>query len=140
MSNHQPKINFIGNSHSGFAALVVVVIVGAAALTLAVSVGLLGVRELEIATTNDRGAMAKIFADGCLDKALLALRLNPVVGSSEFTDTTGQCIITVNDLGVGVYQVIARGVIGEYEQSLTAIVATSPANHSITVNNYNLSN
>ena len=124
---------------SGFAALVVVVIVGAAALTLAVSTALLGVRELEIATTESRGHLAKTFTDGCLDRALLTLRLNPAAGSSSFTDATGQCIITVSDLGAGVYQVVARGIIGEYEQSLTARVTATPTNHSIIINSYSIS-
>ena len=124
--------------NSGFAALVVVVIVGATALTLALSTALLGLRELEIATTIDRGALAKTFADGCLDTALLALRLNPAAGDYEFTDTTGRCIITIGDEGGGNRLVVARGVVGENDQSLTARVTTVPASRSITVISYTL--
>src|SRR3989344_703634 len=88
-------------TNSGLAALMIVVIVGAAALTMAVSTALLGVRELELATTSDRGAATKALADGCLDTALLALRLNPSQGDYEFTLPAGACIITVSNEGGG---------------------------------------
>src|SRR3989344_7648619 len=111
MSSHQ-KIN------SGFVALVVVVIVGVATLTLALSTALLGLRELEVATTTDRGVLAKMFTDGCLDTALLALRLNPAPGGYEFTNTTGRCIITIRDEGSGDRQVVAQGFIVGNDQSI----------------------
>ncbi len=122
--------------NSGFAALVVVVIVGAAVLVIALSTALLGVRELEIATTIDRGVLAKTFTDGCLDTALLALRLNPAPVNSDFTDSVGRCIITMSDIGGGKLQVIARGIVGGNSRSLIATVTPAPADHSITVNNY----
>ena len=130
--------NGINKNNSGFVALVVVVIVGAAVLTLALSTALLGVRGLEIATTADHGVGAKTFADGCLDTALLALRLNPLTGDSDFTDGVGRCIITVRNGGAGRRRVIVRGIVGENEQSLEALVTPVPADHSITINNYTI--
>ncbi|HEY4476871.1 MAG TPA: hypothetical protein VJB69_02745 [Candidatus Paceibacterota bacterium] len=131
------KINPVRNSCPGFAALVVVVIVGAAALIIALSTALLGMRELEIATTFDRGWLAKTFADGCLDTALLALRLNPMPGNSDFTSGLGRCIITMSDEGGGNRRVTVHGIVGENDQLLEALVATAPSNHSITLLNYN---
>ncbi len=122
--------------NSGFAALVVVVIVGAAALTIALSTAWLGVRELEIATTVDRGVLLKTFADGCLDIALLNLRLNPAPVNSNFTDSLGRCIITMSDIGGGKRQVIAQGIVGGNGWSLIAMVTPTPADHSIIVNSY----
>ncbi|MFH1170434.1 MAG: hypothetical protein V1704_02650 [Candidatus Vogelbacteria bacterium] len=125
-------------NNSGFVALVVVVIVGAAVLVLALSTALLGVRELELVTTIDHGVAAKAFTDGCLDTALLALRLNPAPANADFTDSTGRCIITVSDEGDGNRLTVVRGIVGENEQSLTVRLTTVPANHSITINNYTL--
>ena len=130
------KINKI---HSGFAALAVVVIIGAAMLTLALSTALLGVRELEIATTIDHGVLTRTFADGCLDTALLALRLNPLTGDSDFTDGVGRCIIMISDEGGDRRRIIARGIVGENEQSIEVLVTTFPASHSITINSYIIS-
>ena len=122
--------------NSGLAALVVVVVVGMVALTIALSTALLGVRELELATTTDHGREAKAFADGCLDSALLALRQNSAQGSYEFTNSTGRCIITITDLGGNNRRVVARGVVGENEQSLTALVTLSPLTRSLLVTSY----
>ena len=122
--------------NSGFAALVVVVIVGAAVLVIALSTALLGVRELEIATTIDRGVLAKTFTDGCLDTALLALRLNPAPVNSDFTDSVGRCIITMSDEGGGVRLVTVRGIVGENNRSLVAMVTTFPTSRSLIVNSY----
>lgn len=121
---------------SGFAALVVVVIVGAATLAIALSTALLGVRELQIATIADRGGVLKTFTDGCLDNALLTLRLNPAPVNSDFTDSVGRCIITMSDLGGGKRQVVAQGIIGEDSRLLTATVTPNSADHSVVVNNY----
>jgi hypothetical protein len=138
----QPKINKTNSGppagEAGFTALVVVVVIGAAVLTLALSTALLGVRELEIATTIDRGVATKTFTDGCLDTALLALRLNPLPVNSDFTDSIGRCIITVSDEGAGRRRVIARGIVGENEQSLEVLITTFPASRSITINNYTI--
>ncbi len=122
--------------NSGFAALVVVVIVGSVALTIALATALLGVRELELATTTDQGREAKAFADGCLDSALLALRQNPAQGSYQFTVGADRCIIAVTNLGGNNRRVVARGVVGENEQSLTVLVTLSPANRSLLVTSY----
>ena len=121
---------------SGFAAVVVVVIVGAAALTIALSTALLGVRELEIATTADRGVLTKTFADGCLDMALLTLRLNSAPVNSDFTDSVGRCIITMSGIGGGKIQITIQGIIDGNSRSLIATVTPTPANHSIVVNSY----
>lgn len=130
LSLEHQKIN------SGFAALAVVVIVGAAALVLALSTAWLGVRELTIATTVDHGGGVKSFTDGCLDTALLTLRLDPAPVNYQFTDTVGQCIITMSDIGGGKSQVVAQTIVDGDSRSLSATVTTNPTNHSITVNNY----
>lgn len=122
--------------NSGLAALVVVVVVGMVALTVALSTALLGVRELEIATTADRGHEAKAFTDGCLDVALLALRHNPAQGSYEFTNSTGRCIITITDLGGNNRRVVARGAVGENEQALTTLITLYPTTRSLLVTSY----
>lgn len=120
----------------GFAALVVVVVVGAAALVIALSTAWLGLRELEIATTADRGFLTKAFTDGCLDAALLALRFNPAPVSFDFTDGVGRCIMTVSDEGGDVRRIAVRGIVGENEQFLEARIIVSPSNRSLTVLNY----
>src|SRR3989344_52860 len=124
--------------NSGFAALAVVIIVGAAALVIALSTALLGVRELTIATTTDRGEAAKVFADGCLERALLTLRFNSAPVNYEFTDSAGRCIITMSDEGGDSRRIVARGKRGENEVSLEARVTTLPANHSLTIDSYTL--
>ena len=125
-------------NNSGFAALVVVVVIGAAALTLSLSTALLGVRELELSTTADRGRSAKSWVVGCLDRALLSLRQNSATPSYQFTLDGRQCIITIINEDGWVRRVIARGIIGEYEQQLEALITTVPSSRSIIIDNYTI--
>lgn len=65
------------NPRSGFAALLAIVVIGAAALIMAYNASLLGLGELESGYTSQRGAEAFAIADGCMEEALRRLRINP---------------------------------------------------------------
>ncbi len=64
---------------SGFAALLAIVVIGAAALIMAYNSSLLGLGELESGYTSQQGSEAFSLAEGCMDEALRRLRINPLL-------------------------------------------------------------
>ena len=62
---------------SGFAALLAIVVIGAAALIMAYNSSLLGLGELESGYTAQQGSEAFSLAEGCMEEALRRLRIDP---------------------------------------------------------------
>ena len=60
----------------GVAALVVIVLVGAAALLFVQGSALLGLGELDLGYTSQKGSEAFSVADGCMEEALQRMRLS----------------------------------------------------------------
>lgn len=88
------------NTQSGIAALLTIVIVGAATLVMAYSASLLGLGELDLGYTSGRGAEAFSIADGCMEETLRRIRLNTaygtVGGQINLTVPNGTCEINVS--------------------------------------------
>ena len=87
--NLQPK--------AGFAALLAIVVIGAAALIMAYNASLLGLGELESGYTSQQGSEAFSLAEGCMDEALRRLRIAPGL-TGTFTPLVaggGSCSFTI---------------------------------------------
>lgn len=117
------------NSQSGVAALMTVVIVAAAALIIAQSAALLGIGELDLGYTAQRGAEALSVADGCMEETLHRIRLNTSygvgAGDINLTVTNGSCVIAVIDLGSNQRRVTVTGTSGDYNKKIEVTLTLS---------------
>lgn len=126
----------------GFSALLTVLIIGVAALTMAYSASLLGLGELELGYTAQKGGEAFYAADGCLEETLRRLRLNANygVGAGIISLTIGNnsCTITIDDLGGNQRQIIVKGESKGYYKKIRAVatVALQPVLNIVTINSW----
>jgi len=82
--------------HSGFALLATLVIISAAALIVAYSAIMLGLGELDLGYTSQKGAEALSIAEGCMEEALRRLRINPsLTGTLTPTVFNGSCSVSI---------------------------------------------
>lgn len=106
----------------GFAALVTVVIIGAATLLMAYNATLLGLGELDMGFTSQRGSEAFSVADGCMEETLRRIRIDTVYGvgsgTINLTVSNGSCILDVTDLGGGQRRLVVTGTSGSYNKKL----------------------
>jgi len=114
---------------SGIAALVTVVIIGAAALLMAYSAALLGLGELELGYTTQRGSEAFSVTDGCLEETLRRIRLDTSYGVGVETIVVlvpnGSCSIVITDLGGSQRSIIVSGSTDDYYKSIEATILLS---------------
>jgi hypothetical protein len=87
-------------NNKGAAALLTVIIVSAAVLVMAYSASVLGLGELDMGYTSQRGAESFSIADGCMEEALRRIKIN----SSSYSGSSlslggGSCIISVSGAG-----------------------------------------
>lgn len=83
------------SDNRGLAALLTVVIVGAAAFIMAFSSSILGLGELDQGYVESRGEEALSIADGCTDEAFRRIILNTGYSGGNITTENGSCIINV---------------------------------------------
>src|SRR3989338_4004894 len=83
----------------GATALLKVVIVGAATLIMAVSASYLGLGELDLGYTSQKGAETFFIADGCMEEGLRQLRLDTGYTGDTLSLGDGSCIISVVSSG-----------------------------------------
>jgi hypothetical protein len=80
---------------NGFVALFTILVVSASVLIMAFSASLLGLGELDLGYTAQKGAEAFAIADGCTEESLRKLRLNSVYTGGYLTTVNGSCIINI---------------------------------------------
>lgn len=106
-------------SHSGFMALVTVVIIAAAALIMSLNSSLLGLGTLEFGTIAAAGGEVAALTDACVEEALRQLRVNPAyTGDLSLLIFGESCIIEVSDLGGNERQVTATATKGDFSKRL----------------------
>jgi uncharacterized protein YdiU (UPF0061 family) len=107
----------------GFAALFTIVIVSAAALTMALTASFIGFGELDSGYTNDKANEALSLTDGCMEEALTRLRTESGYLGEVLALSSGNCTISVVTLsGVSTITVIAQTTEG-YSRTLEAVVS-----------------
>ncbi|MFC1595129.1 hypothetical protein ACFL3E_01730 [Patescibacteria group bacterium] len=81
--------------NKGIAALLTIIIVGAATLIMAYNASILGIGELDLGWTSQKGGEALSIADGCMEEAYRRIRLNTNYSGEYITSSNGSCIINI---------------------------------------------
>lgn len=82
---------------TGLVAMVLVIIIGVAAIIIAYSASIMGLGDLEMAYTSQQGNEALAVADGCAEEALYRLKLNTSYDGGNLVLANGSCIIVITD-------------------------------------------
>lgn len=93
------KFKIPDSKWDGFVALLTIVILGAATLLVAYTAALLGLGELDLGNTSQKGEEAFSVADGCMEEALRRLRINTSYsGGTINTSSSSSCSITASGI------------------------------------------
>lgn len=117
----------------GATALLTVLIVGAAALVMAVSASYLGLGELDLGFTSQKGAETFAIADGCMEEAYRHLRIDTNYTGDTLSLGAGSCIISITTSGSD-RNITVTATLGEYTKILVSNITLSGNN--ITVNSW----
>lgn len=116
-SHHTSKIK-----QRGAAALLTILMIGAAVLIMAYSTSLLSIGELDLGYTHQKAGAAFAVADGCMEETLRRIRLDTNygigVGDINLSVPGGSCIITVTDTGGGTRDIVVVGISGDYHKRI----------------------
>ncbi len=109
----------------GVAAIFIVVIISVAGLIMAFSATMLGLGELDMGYTNQKGGEALAISEGCIDDALHRIRKDNSygigAGDINLSLGDGSCIINITDLGTGQRDIISLGTVGIYNKKIQAV-------------------
>jgi hypothetical protein len=132
-------INII-HRRDGAAALLTIIIVSAAVLIMALNASLLGLGELDLGYTSQRGGEALSIADGCMDETLRRMRLDNNygvgVGTINLTVSNGSCTIDVSDLGSNQRSISIIGTTDLYNKKLLATTTITATGNIVVVNEW----
>ena len=123
-------------NQKGIAIFLTVIIIGAAALIIALGLGLSGIDDLENSFIFAKSGEVFSVADGCTEETLRRIRLDTNYGIGEgsinLSGSGWSCIITVDSSGSN-RTVVAVGTIGNYNKKIQ--VDLSLNGNVITLNN-----
>jgi len=126
-----PALSAGRKNQKGIAALITIIIVSIAGLVMAYSAAFLGLNDLDMGYTSERGGEAFAVADGCIDESLRRIRLDDTYTGSTFSIGDGTCEIEV--FGSGATRTItATGTIDSFYSVLQADISITGNNIIIT--------
>ncbi len=114
----------IQTQQNGVAALLTVVIVGVATLIIAFSASILGIGELDMGYTSQRGEEAFSVADGCVEEALRRLRIDDIYTGGSLSLGDNSCIINISGAG-GNRSIVVSGTSGDYQKKIQVDITIS---------------
>ncbi len=101
----------------GFIALVSLLIVATAALTIGIAVSLRGIEEIQMSFDSSQAAKARNLAEACIEEGLEKLRSNWANYSTSLSIGVNSCIINIEaDANSAILQ--STGVVSGYEQKV----------------------
>ncbi|HBU07347.1 MAG TPA: hypothetical protein DEB09_04670 [Candidatus Magasanikbacteria bacterium] len=95
MKNYKLKIINYKLDNRGMVALLTVIIVSATALLMAFSASMLGLGEMDMGYTSQKGQESLSFVNGCAEESLRQLQLNANWPGGTLNLMGGSCIISV---------------------------------------------
>jgi hypothetical protein len=118
----------------GFSLLIIVLLIGSAALALAVSSVWLGVSERELAQVWSGAADAKLLAEGCVENALWRLKVEPNYSGETLSQSGKSCIINITKTGSPITDatLVVTGTVGDYSKIISATLKVTGQTWQIT--------
>lgn len=86
-------------NQKGIAALIVVLVISITTLIMALNSSFLGLGELDLSSTSEKGGEALVLADSCAEETLRRLRLEPNYSGGTLNIDDGSCIINIVEAG-----------------------------------------
>jgi hypothetical protein len=118
---------------SGMIALMMVVIIGAAALVMAYAASFLSIGSLTTSYDAHNGAGVYSMADGCVETGLEHFRFNPGTYTGETLNfSAGSCIISVSGSGA-TRTITATASSGSYNTILDVVISYSTGTYGETI-------
>lgn len=124
----------MNNNQTGAAALLTIIIVGAATLIMAYSASILGLGELDMGYTSQKGGEAFSIADGCMEEALYRLRLNASYSGDTLNLGSGSCIIEIATSGSTSTTTVTANIDDTYYKKIQTNITVS--NNVVTINSW----
>lgn len=84
------------DQNKGAALLLVVIILGVAALIIGLNASFLGLGSLELGYTGSQGGASFSAADGCIEEGLRQLQIDPLYDGGTLSLGGGACILTIS--------------------------------------------
>ena len=110
------------NKQKGGAILLIVIIIAVSTLIMAYSSSFLGLGELDLGYTSQKGAEAFSIADGCIEETLHRIRLNTNYGIGAGTINlsvgNGSCAVDIMDIGGDQRRITTSGTIDDYTKRI----------------------
>lgn len=118
----------------GIALMIVIIIIGTAALIIALNASLLGLGELNLGYTSQQGSETLSLADGCVEETFRRLQLDRSYLGGVLTIGDGNCVVDI--LVCGLNRIVTvQSEIGAYHKRIRMDVDVSAAS-TITVNSW----
>ena len=137
----QQQLSQYANKEQGVAALLTIIIVSAATLIMAVATSFLGLGELELGYTSQRGGEALSLAEGCLEETLRRTRLDVNYSANTTTTLTisnGSCIIYIERSGLNATTTVLGTVTGgDYNYNKKVRATYTLSGNVITLDSWN---
>ena len=114
----------IKKDNQGMAALIIVLVIGATALILALSSSFLGLGELDMGFTSQKGGEVASLADGCMEEALHQIQLVANYSGETLNLAENSCIIDVQTDG-GSRIITVTAVMDDYSEKIEANVTVN---------------
>jgi len=82
-------------TQKGIAALIVVLVISVSTLIMALNSSFLGLGELDLGYTSQKGGEALVLADSCVEETLRRLRIESNYSGGVLNIDDGSCIISI---------------------------------------------
>ena len=110
------------NKQEGGIMILTVIIIATVALIMAYSSSVLGLGELDLGYTSQKGAETFSITDGCMEETLHRIHLDTSygigVGTINLLVGSGSCAIDVEDLGGNQRRILVSGTISDYTKRI----------------------
>lgn len=116
----QEKFKIGNSSERGYVAISILLILTAVLLGIMVTVAQLGIGEGQVSLALSKGEDALNFVEGCMEDALLKIRVNASYAGGTITRPEGTCSITVSSVG-STYTVTATTTAASYKRTVQAV-------------------
>jgi len=83
----------------GFIAIVSILVISAAVLSIAMTVSMLSIGQTQSALSVSKGEDTLSFVEGCAEDALLKLRASATYSGGNITRPEGTCTVSVSSVG-----------------------------------------